>query len=117
MTNNHGSCLLPVGQFQLRLQLQLQLQLRLQHRLQLRLQRLQLSSADTAIYFCIKLQFGQRWRWRRGWEGDRGEGFPTIYTDIMMINNAQTCHMLVSCVFDWSALGARLVMISKSAKT
>lgn len=54
---------------------------------------------------------------RRGWEGDWGERFPTIYTDIMMINNAQTCHMLVSCVFDWSALGARLVMIAKSAKT
>jgi len=40
--------------------------------------------------------------------------FSTIYTDIIMINNAQTCHMLVSCVFDWSALGARLVMIAKS---
>lgn len=114
MTNNHGSCLLrllPVGQFQL------QLQLRLQHRLQLRLQ-LQLSSADTAIYFCIKLQFGQRWRRGPGWEAARlGQSFPTIYTDIMMINNAQTCHMLVSCVFDWSALGARLVMIAKSAET
>lgn len=48
--------------------------------------------------------------WRRP-----GHSFPTIYTDIMMINNAQTCHMLVSCVFDWSALGARLVMIAKSA--
>lgn len=33
--------------------------------------------------------------------------FSTIYTDIIMINNAQTCHMLVSCVFDWSALGSR----------
>lgn len=50
-------------------------------------------------------------------ELELGQSFPTIYTDIMMINNAQTCHMLVSCVFDWSALGARLVMIAKSAQT
>lgn len=64
-------------------------------------------AVGAAIYFCIKLQFGQRALWAAG----QLHSFSTIYTDIIMINNAQTCHTLVSCVFDWSALGARLVMI------
>jgi len=63
------------------------------------------SPAPSAIYFCIKLQFG------------RDSQFSTIYTDIIVINNPQTCHTLVSRVFDWSALGSQLLMIRESGNS
>lgn len=89
MTNNHGSCQLSGCRLVV-------------HEISRKKLLERASPAPSAIYFCIKLQFGP------------DSQFSTIYTDIIVINNAQTCHTLVLCVFDWSALGSRHLMIQES---